>query len=84
MANTTNEITCGAFTYNTETNVVSGPAEYMKEQGNARLDRILAGQDVVFNMGCTRSPSVEMAVLVSLQTDYAGWKGTRQLLNSLR
>jgi len=77
-------ITVGAFTYNRETGEVSGPEEYMRERGFARIARIEAGQDVVFNMGCTRSPNVETAVLVSLQTDYAGWKGTRQLLNSLR
>ena len=83
MANS-NIIECGAFTYNTETNQVAGPAAYMAEKGSARLERIMNGQDVVFNMGCTRSPSVEMAVLVSLQTDYAGWKGTRQSLAGLR
>jgi len=76
--------TVGQFTFNTETNVVEGPAEYMREQGSARLERIMSGNDVVFNMGVTRSPDVYTAVLVSLQTDYAGWKGTRQLLAGLR
>lgn len=60
-----------------------GPAEYMKDQGNAKLDRILAGRDVVFNVGVTRSPDIETAVLVSLQTNYAGWKGTRELLRKV-
>ncbi|MBW2168852.1 MAG: hypothetical protein JRG69_06270 [Deltaproteobacteria bacterium] len=82
MTNST--ITCGAFSYNTTTNEVAGPAAYMAERGSARLERIMSGNDVVFNMGCTRSPSVEMAVLVSLQTDFAGWKGTRQSLAGLR
>lgn len=77
-------ITVGRFTYNKETNEVSGPAEYMEERGFAKLDAIMAGTDVLFNFGCVKSPSVEVAVLVSLQTDYAGWKGTRQLLAGLR
>lgn len=37
-----------------------------------------AGQ-TVFNAGCRFSPDIYTAVLVSLQTDYAGWKGARQL-----
>ena len=61
-----------------------GPAEYMREQGNDKVERILAGNDVVFNVGCVKSPDVETALLVALQTDYAGWKGTRQLLASLK
>jgi len=76
--------TVGQFTIDTETCEITGPAAYMEEQGNARLKAILAGEDVVFNMGATRSPDVFTAVLVSLQTDYAGWKGTRQLLAGLR
>lgn len=76
--------TVGQFTIDTETGTVTGPADYMNEQGSARLERILSGDDVVFNYGATRSPDVFTAVLVSLQTDYAGWKGTRQLLAGLR
>lgn len=83
MTNSTT-ITVGRFSYNRETGEVSGPEEYMRERGFARIARIESGNDVVFNMGCVHSPNVETAVLVSLQTDYAGWKGTRQLLNGLR
>ena len=36
---------------------------------------------VVFNMN--PSSDVGLAVCVALQTDYAGWKGTRQLLNKM-
>lgn len=61
-----------------------GPAEYMREQGNAKVEKILAGNDAVFNFGCVNSPDVETALLVALQTDYAGWKGTRSLIASLR
>jgi len=54
---------------------VYGPAEYMRERGNARIAKIEAGNDAVFNFGCLKSPDVETAILVSLQTDYAGWRG---------
>jgi hypothetical protein len=72
--------TVGEFTY--EDGTVTGPAEYMKERGNTRLKKILDGEDHVFNAGARFSPmtSTEKLVLVSLQTDYAGWKGTRELL----
>ena len=57
----------------------AAPAEYMREQGNAKLDAILAGNDAVFNMSAHYSPTVETAVLVALQTDYAGWAGMKQV-----
>ena len=58
--------------------VLSGPAEYMREQGDAKLARILAGNDTVFNMTAQFSPDMETAILVALQTDFAGWLGMRQ------
>lgn len=73
--------TVGRFSIEGET--FSGPAEYMKQQGNAKLDKILAGKDVVFNMCCDKSPDIETAILVSMQTDYAGWIGAQQLINDL-
>lgn len=71
-----NKITVGKFEI--ENGVLSGPAQYMAEQGNAKLDAIMAGNDTVFNMTAHLSPSVEIAVLVALQTDYAGWVGMKQ------
>lgn len=69
--------TCGRFTLNDE-GILTGPADYMNEQGNARVDRILAGQDTMFNMTAHLSPDVETAILVALQTDFAGWLGFKQ------
>lgn len=66
-----------AFTL--EDGILTGPAQYMTEQGNAKLDRILKGEDTVFNMTAHLSPSVEVAILVHLQTDYAGWLGFKQM-----
>ncbi len=69
--------TVGEFTYDTETGKVSGPAAYMKsEHYSDWKTRFVSGRDVVFNAGAGGlSPSVEVAMLVSLQTNYAGWHG---------
>lgn len=67
----------GQFTYDTETRVLTGPAAYMKDQGNAKLESILSGKSQAFNLCAHRSPCVEVAVLVALQTDYAGWHGVQ-------
>ena len=66
----------GQFTY--EEGILLGPRDYMLEQGNALLDKVLAGEDSVLNMTMTQSPDIETAILVRLQTDYAGWLGLKQ------
>lgn len=73
----------GEFTYDGKT--VSGPEQYMKERGSAKLDSICSGNDVGFNamMACRPGGDLETLVLVALQTNYAGWKGTRSLLKGL-
>ena len=55
-----------------------GPRDYMEEQGNALVDKMLAGEDTIFNMTEGQSPDIEAAVLVRLQTDYAGWVGMKE------
>ena len=70
--------------FSLEDGILTGPAEFMAEQGNELVDKIAAGDDPVFNMTCHLSPNVELAVLVRLQTAFAGWLGQRQLLASLR
>ncbi|CAG0947552.1 hypothetical protein ANRL1_04260 [Anaerolineae bacterium] len=42
------------------------------------VDWILAGEDTIFNMTNHQSPDIETAILVRLQTDYAGWLGLKQ------
>ncbi len=66
-----------------EDGALYGPALYMQEQGDAKLAGILAGTDTVFNMTAHYSPDLETAILVALQTDYAGWAGARQLIQML-
>ena len=69
-------ITVGRFELND--GILSGPADYMNEQGNALVDSIVAGQDLIFNTTTHLSPNVETAILVRLQTDFAGWLGLKQ------
>jgi hypothetical protein len=66
----------GHFTL--EDGILCGPRDYMEAQGNALLDKILAGDDPMFNMTKAQSPDIENAILVRLQTDYAGWLGLKQ------
>lgn len=71
----------GQFTFDPETSQLTGPALYLQEQGNARLASILAGADPGFKAICAHAPNpddVVGLVLVTLQTDYAGWAGMRQ------
>jgi hypothetical protein len=74
----------GSFTYNSDTNTLVGPAEYMQERGNERVRSIQAGTDIVFNYGITLPGSDVMSlVLVSLQSDFGAWLGRRDLLGRL-
>lgn len=70
--------------FHIEDGALFGPAEYMRQQGNAKLDGILAGTDAAFNLCAHLSPDVETAILVAMQTDYAGWLGAQQLINGLK
>lgn len=72
----------GHFTL--EDGILCGPRDYMEEQGNTLLDKILAGDDPIFNMTQDQSPDIETAILVRLQTDYAGWLGLKQAAGWLR
>jgi len=68
--------TVGAFSL--ADGILSGPQDYMLARGNALVDQILAGEDPIYNLTANRSPDVETAILVRLQTDYAGWLGLKQ------
>ncbi len=74
--------TCGQFTL--EEGVLSGPKAYMEEQGNTLVDKVLAGEDAIFNTTAHLSQDIELAILVRLQTDYAGWLGLKQVQGWLR
>ena len=58
---------------------LSGPESYMLEQGNKKLDSVLAGNDALFNQSAHYSPDLITAILVWMQTDYAAWKGYKEV-----
>lgn len=66
----------GHFTL--EDGILCGPRDYMLEKGNSLLEKVLAGEDTIFNMTKDQSRDLETAILVRLQTDYAGWLGLKQ------
>lgn len=67
-----------------EDGILKAPARYMDERGDALVDAIFAGEDVIFNTTANLSPDAETALLVRLQTDYAGWLGMKQVEGWLR
>ncbi len=80
------ERTVGKFTY--KDGQVIGPKGYMEATDGYKvvMARIEKGQDAVFTYGVQHKGGiVDMAgaLLVALQTHYAGWKGTRELLVGL-
>jgi hypothetical protein len=76
-------LTVGQFTWNLDGSI-SGPATYMQEQGSAWIARVNAGDlPMVVREGYRQNGgNVELAILVGLQTDYAGWKGYRQMFGA--
>ncbi|HPA19661.1 MAG TPA: hypothetical protein PLU30_18075 [Verrucomicrobiae bacterium] len=76
--------TCGRFSYDPATGAITGPAEYMQSESCARrMAAITEGRDAVAGFGYSQHGDVIKAVLVSLQTDYAAWKGMRDFERGL-
>lgn len=68
----------GAFTFDSADSSISGPAEYVRSaEYRACIASIENGTNPTFRAGMEHSPSVEVALLVAVQTDYAGWHGMR-------
>jgi isoaspartyl peptidase/L-asparaginase-like protein (Ntn-hydrolase superfamily) len=68
--------TVGAFTYDPTTSTVSGPASYMRSDDYARcIAGIMDGTSHTFRACMEHSPTPEIALLVTIQTNYAGWHG---------
>jgi hypothetical protein len=65
----------------TDNGSIRGPKEYMDERGSDLLDDILNDDDDQFSEFLRRAPSAKKAMLVRLQTDYAGWKGQKEIAN---
>lgn len=68
----------GRFVLDTTTSELSGPRAFMESTDFADWKRGFdAGTDVVFRAGLEHSPTPEIAMLVSIQTCFAGWHGRK-------
>lgn len=77
-------LSVGAFTWDAEQSAILGPASYVQsEQFERRLEALKRGTDAVFNVGLDQHGNVVTALLVSVQTDYAAWLGTQEVLSWL-
>lgn len=73
-------IEVGEFTLDEATGAVAGPKGYMEERFSEFFERLKRGGCPTFEFGAAGgSPSVEVALLVAVQTDYAGWRGQKQM-----
>jgi len=63
----------------TDNGRLKGPAEYMEDRGKDLFSKICDGEDDQFPRFASQSPDIETAVLVRMQTDYADWKGMREV-----
>ena len=61
---------------------ITGPADYLEAQGNKLIDNIINNRDIVFNMCWRKSPDYDTAILVRLQTDFAGWYGAESFFRA--
>ncbi len=83
-ATTAQTTTVGAFSFDSATSTVVGPADYMRSAEYARcIASIQNGTNHTFRAAVEHSPSFEIALLVVIQTDYAGWHGM-QIFNRTR
>ncbi|MCC6355998.1 MAG: hypothetical protein IT577_19095 [Verrucomicrobiae bacterium] len=73
--------TCGRFSFDPATGAITGPAGYMQSESyTRRMAAITEGRDTVTSFGYSQHGDLIKAVLVSLQTDYASWKGMRDFM----
>ena len=72
------------FQWDESTARLCGPQQYMEERGNTLLHQILEGQDPGFIPVWRQSPNLITAMLTRLQTDYAGWRGMEDLIDTIQ
>lgn len=72
------------FTVSSDLNV-SGPADYMNSRFPALKAEIESGNSYLFNYSIRyKGLSLQSALSITVQTDYATWHGTNQLLSKLK
>lgn len=80
----TTTTTVGRFTYDEATGDLQGPADFMRSSDFAAWKRrFAAGNDTVFAVGMEQSPTPVIAMLVSVQTCFAGWHGRETFLRDI-
>lgn len=68
--------TVGEFTYDPTDGTVRGPAEYMASADYERcIASITDGTSHTFASAIAHAPDTVTALLVTIQTSYAGWHG---------
>lgn len=71
--------TVGAFTFDPSDSTIAGPAEFMRSDDYRRtIAGIESGSSMTFRAAMQHSPNFETALLVTIQTAYAGWAGMQQ------
>jgi len=79
MAGTETLVEVGRFTFDTTTEVLTGPREHFEARGGVGNAVQGALASTVFKFGLTESPSPQVAFLVALQTDYAAFAGEKSM-----
>ena len=77
-SNQSNDTAMNHFTVTPEGRI-SGPKDYMDARFRTYMDTIESGRSVLFNEAIMRSPNMETAIAVCLETDYNQWKNTARL-----
>lgn len=68
--------TVGRFTYDPADSTISGPCDYIRSDQYRRLiASIEGGTNHTFRAAVEYSPDFVTALLVTVQTDFAGWHG---------
>jgi hypothetical protein len=68
--------TVGSFTFDPADSTIQGPAEYIRSDDYRRcIASIENGTNHTFAAAMEHSPNFETALLVTIQTNYAGWHG---------
>ncbi len=76
MSTARQTVEVGKFTFDPTDGTITGPAAYMRSDDYRRcVQSITAGTSHTFRACCEHSPSFEVALLVTIQTNYAGWHG---------
>lgn len=83
MSDSETKVEVGRFTFDTATQTLTGPADYFESCGGVDKAVEMALASTVFKYGAAgASPSPQVALLVALQTDYAGFKGSRDFFGA--